>query len=353
VKPMKSLITWLTALALCLAATMSQSSPARADYMTNSQDAICTPHFAEWRNFSFDSDDPDPSTHRLDPRSGSLTQILSCKLGNHYVRINYLTERVRQPHCIGDQGYVSAWVDGVKIVNRETFANDQDVCDADQSKALISKIIVNRAMHLTLCRRADNGAGAESCTVVSLALAGKARDSAHDGPLVSSPDKIDLIKANSPVCRQIPADPLIMELPEEKLFGDRDYDPDNEANNSGTFAVDLDNDGVADTVTRQVAMFAGYSTADFSWQNGKTKQSLDFDEITKQTHAVPSNDYAVLHIGNSNYIYALGPADQSCYLESRCKDRSGEDTMLHLVAGDGSGHELCRWRPRGKPEERL
>ncbi len=351
---MKNVMTWLIAMVLCFAGSLSLTAPAHADMM-NSQDAICTPNFAEWRNYSFDNGQPNPAAHQIAPQDGSLTTILVCKLGNHFVRINYLTEPANGFDCgQGDQGYVSAWVDGVKIVSRALFANDRADCRGNAPATVTSKIIVNNLMHLTVCHRADDGQGDERCTVVPLTLAGRPRDPIYDGPLVTTPATIDLITNADPVCKQIPADPSTLELPEQKAAGDWEYDPNKDFEaNSKTFVVDLDNDGVADTVTRQASMFAGGDTVDFSWQNGKTKQSFEFDDITKLPSHVPSNFYAILRVENRNYLYGYSSPDQTCYLESLCKDRSSEDAVLYAVAGDGSGHELCRWRPRGKPEERL
>ncbi len=348
---MKRLIVWLMAVAIALAGNLGLSTPAHADYIMNSQDAICTPQAALWQNYIYDSDDPNPAKHTLDPQPGSLTQILTCHLGKHFVRINYLTEPQGPGDCEAvDQGYVSAWVDGVKVVNRETFANEGDTCGhSEVHAAVISKIKIDAQLRLTLCHRADNGDGAESCTEARLQLAGKPRNAIYDGPLVTSPDGVDLIMGTASFCTTLPGDPASLELPEEKAAGYTNFDAKDE--DQKAFKADIDNDGVLDTVTRRTASFAFHTTVDIVWQSGRTQQSYSVADAINSASII--EELEILRIDDRNYIYLPGMANMACYLEGQCADLSENESVLYRAASDGALDEMCRWRPRGKPEERL
>src|SRR6185312_8957018 len=150
---MKNIAWVLSAISLLIWGCLIPISPAKADYISNTQDAVCTRNFAEWRNYTHDNEDPDPATHEVSAPDGTTTRILACKIGVHYVRINYLMEPEGPGDCEAvEQGYVSAWVDGVRIVGREVFANGRDICGhaGDPPVPLITKIIVNSRMHLTV-----------------------------------------------------------------------------------------------------------------------------------------------------------------------------------------------------------
>ncbi len=327
-------MTFVRAVALIAAVISSlgiwHPVPAQADETVHSQDALCTANFAEWRSFSYDSEDPDPATHQIDPETDGV-KILSCRVGTHFIRINFVMDTPRPSGmCAGaDEGYISAWVDGVKVVNHETFVNDRDVC-ADETlapRALISKVIVNTLLHVTICRKAGNGYGDESCDVRPLVLAGKTRDAVHDGPLVRTmPGLVPIMRAD-PVCAAIPADPGTVENPAFTQAQGTQH-------GVITITADIDNDGTPDTLTGDPSAFAGYDIYEWHWQSGKSGQSYSIDEAIDSSGIGFPHDMLLLTLNNVNYVL----------LEN-------DDKRLYVIRSDGTARHLCDWLPRVLPEE--
>ncbi len=343
---MKNFAVVLAAISAMLLGLLS-SAPARADSLVNSQDAYCTQNFAEWRNYEFDSEDPDPATHELTAPEGTATQILSCKVGEHYVRINYISEPEGPGDCqAAAEGYVSAWVDGVSVVSRETFADERDTCGAfdRHPRWLITKIIFSRQLHLTVCHVLDDGTSKEVCKVQSLALDHRKSSPIYNGPLTRTKPGLDLISKSDEICRSID----IEKLPQNPLIPPLDYD---EIGQTQSYTLDIDNDGITDSLTRDVSEFAFHVTADWRWTSGKSGQSYSISEAIDSDRV--DEDFQILTVDGKNYVKLTKTIGEWCYMDGSCADLSGDDTILYRVSGDGAVHELCVWRPRRRPEERL
>lgn len=343
---MKNFAVILAAISTMFLADLS-SSPARADSLVNSQDAYCTQNFAEWRNYESDSDDPNPATHELTAPDGTLTQILSCKVGEHYVRINYLSEPEGPGDCQAvEEGFVSAWVDGVKVVSREAFADGRDTCGVSDRhpRRLITKIIFNRQLHLTICHVLDDGTSKEVCKVDNAVLDRRLSDPIYNGPLARTQPALDLLSQSDDLCHSID----VKKIPENPLIPQLDY---GQIGHTQTYALDIDNDGVIDRLTREVSEFAFHVTANWRWANGKTGQSYSIsDAIDRGT---VDDGLQIVTVNGHNYVKLTKTLGEWCYMEGRCADLSGDDITLYKVSGEGAVHELCVWRPRQRPEERL
>lgn len=345
---MKAIVWVLSVIGLLVCGCLGPISPAKADYITNTQDAVCTQSFAEWRNYTHDSEDPDLAMHQLSEPQGTTTQILSCKVGAHYVRVNYLMEPEGPGDCeAAEQGYVSAWVDGVRIVNRESFVNGRDTCGhaIDPPVPLITKIIVNSRMHLTVCHNVDtDNPRGEVCDVKSLVLDLSKSDPVYVGPLTRTPPALDLILKSDDICRSIDIEKYL----ENPLVSPID---DETSGTAQTYVIDIDNDGIPDSVTRKVWSVSFHLTSDWSWKSGRSGQIYSITDKIKSKEV--DKDVGILTINGNNYVEQINALGDWCYLEGKCADLSGEDRILYRVSSDGEIHELCVWRARRRPEERL
>ncbi len=125
--------------ALLLALTVETPAHAAAP-VKDAGTGGCFAHYAQW-----------PATDDATLPAGTYTRIQTCTLGGHQIRINSADWPVETYHCgaAGELGTVSVWVDGEKVVSSRDTGLASLCFDSDAK--LVSKIIVNDKLHLTVC----------------------------------------------------------------------------------------------------------------------------------------------------------------------------------------------------------
>ncbi len=367
---------WQIATGLALLAC-AQTAPAFAvpdkdpDYQVS-----CTANAAEW------TESVDASTHGNAPPSGvdvppgTFTHILVCAVAGHRVRMNFAEAPPSQYHCgATEDGGISVWVDDVKVVDKRSYGGYAD-CMADDGKGKdVYRIIVNRLMHLTVCRTPgefsspDTAATAPECALTDLsARLGKAQKDVATA-IVRTPPGLALTAGTDPVCHlldtRLQGHMLDDTDPVEAGYGLYSDYPKSEAPEHETYSLDIDNDGVADRLDYVYEPLGDSLTGVFSWQRGGKGPVLEingnntglFEWLGRFEGPV-----TFVRVKGKTYLYARDtalenamPSNDVARYEAAASTVPAPMATRHLLkAGSNGGFtDICDWSPRPRPEEFL
>lgn len=411
---MKFLISWPAV--ICLAFTVPSPAFAATAPADTAAHGGCFDHYAEWRR----DDDGAP----VPP--GTWTTIQTCTIAGHQIRINSAYWPTETYHCggAGPRGSVSAWVDGVKVVDNREYGLGA-LC-FEQDTRLITKIIVNDKLHLTVCealgaserdtpytpselKAGQNNVAItddedpdenqdyfiEQCTLTTVSPPSGATDAYFS---LRTPPGIALIDGGDAICPSVQAafttpqnsdelGPYATTLPsvldayrtdsvtlDGKPFATAS-DEDKAAGEITHYRLDVDNDGVADTLT-----FADKTDdsgmdypGQYSWTSGKTGQNFAITGEVLNTHVGWMTDLypdpvrdslTFVAAGGRIYLYrtvvgllsSFPDADVTEFERMTGAVEGGSavadgSRWLYELRPDGTARVACQWHARKRPEE--
>ena len=383
----------------------------------------CSDRGADWQAASVgDTPARQVPKGQVDTPKGTFVQIFTCVVAGHKVRMNFARWPVEDYHCgLTDDIALSAWVDGVKVVDKREAGNYHDCLgiDGPYKNLELWRVLVNDRMHLTVCDRLidsdedkprsasdipqgqteemaqnDNGDTyyfLSQCTLTDLSAQPPAVDPWFDGQTVKrTPPTLDLMVNQAQFCPTLTPAFLSDSIPQvddalppyrqtRLTLDGKDYDtadPDDKAGEVATYAVDIDNDGVADTVTysEQLASQAPEFEypGQYSWHSGKTGQ--DFAVSGAMLHTLTRwagprdedpirDDMTFMQIEGKFYLYKADNGFISSYpnvdaagveaMDGASYVDSGPSRHIYELQDDGTAKELCAWKARKRPEEFL
>lgn len=394
-----------------------------ADGDTPYYGVACGDHSADWQAAAAGNTATRqvPSGQVATPK-GTFTQIFTCVVGGHKVRMNFALWPVEGYHCgVVDNIRLSAWVDGVKVVdNRQAGGYDSCMApDAAANNMELWRVLIDDEMHLTVCDRlidseqpdphaADDikpGQSEEAavnengetyyylsqCSLTDLSAQPQGKDPYFDGTNVKrTPPTLDLAVSHADFCPTLTTAFLSDQIPQvddalppyrktRLTLDGKDYDTapeDDKAGEVATFAVDIDNDGVDDTVTYSEQLAAdnpdfGYP-GQYSWHSGKAGQ--DF-AVTGKLLATPvrwgstpdqdpiRDDMTFIDIAGKFYLYKADTGFISGFpnfdvagveaIDGAIPGDPASTRHIYELHNDGTAVELCAWNAHKRPEEFL
>ncbi len=391
---MKRVFLSLISLAWLICTVAVLPAPAIADESGTDFETACTPTHAEFNTFNvvrddgspFQREDGKPYIEHDNPNEypGLFTHIFTCKVDGHFVRINFFSALSQHMCGAALQGHVSVWVDGVKIVNDASWG-DYGACMTDVSGGhatahTLNKIMFNKMRHLTICYddlKWDSKDGATTgsapiCNITDLSKLKPNKKSVYYGDVKLTPPSLVLASDKAVFCKLAtqqlngphPDQGILMPLREATPQPKTDEQKDE--GYEQTFILDIDNDGVADTVTYKGMgneFLSGYGHT-FTWVSGKTQKPYDMKEnwLTRNTSFLNVDDvqsFRFVKIAGRTYAYQENDDLQMMGMRSDeeigASDPDGKETTHHIVElhNDGTITEVCSWRPRQRPEEYL
>jgi len=376
----------------------------------------CTAHHADWQ---MSEASLTPPTGTVDTPEGTYVQIFGCEVGGHTVRVNSAVWPVPDAHCgATDDVKVSAWVDGTPVVTNRQAGYYDNCMGAQNSDWKLWRVLVNDRLHLTTCERridsdretpytsAELKPGETSvqgrddndnqvwfvsrCTLEPL-VAGQGNDPWFDGKTVKrTPPAVELAAGTADACTVLtPAfaetDPAILRsalaarrLTHTTIDGkpfDQASQDDKDKGEIATYRLDVDNDGIIDTVTSRDLHPDGEALdfpAQLSWTSGASGKAVELGGSTLKTgmswmsHAYADpvrDDVGFIAVGGKIYVYKADVLLVSSFIIGDAKaleavrgaqDWSTEATRhLYELHPDGTATEICGWRARKRPEEFL
>jgi hypothetical protein len=411
---MKVMVIWLVALMLLVVAPEPVFAAEPPDLTAGRSG--CFAHYAEWsRN--------DDSAH-VPP--GTWTRIRTCTVGGHKVRINTADWPVASYQCGagGPIGRVSAWVDGEKVVSNGEIGTGAFCFDSDAK--LVTRIIVNDQMHLTVCKALGSsrrekpytkseltvGQRAiaifdeqgdetddfiEQCSLTQLSRSAGATDAYFN---LRTPPGLALSAGSDAMCPTVQAQ-FVSPAPNESelgyyatalpsaldayktntvTLGGKPYDSASAVEKAPGkithYALDVDHDGVADTLTfTEKNDDSGVEyPGQYSWTSGASGKSFNVTgsllkagvQWTTDLYPDPVRDAtAFVAAGGKVWLYRAEVGLQSSYPtydveEMEIRDGAideGDDIYgtrwLYELRPDGTARLACKWHARKRPEEFL
>ncbi len=366
---------------------------------------------------------PTPPKGQVDVPKGTQTGIFGCVVGGHAVRIDFTRWPVPDYHCGGTEDIeVSAWLDGASVVGKREAGDYANCMGEANSDWRVWRVLINDRMHLTICERligserdkpyaandlkpgesSVQGTNGENdtvylkgrCTLTALLLDGHGHDPYFDGKTIRrTPSAVELSSGTAEVCNALTpamnaANPaaLLSALTGHQIThttaDGKPYDSagkaDRDTGEIVTYRLDVDNDGVTDTVTyRDISrMGDDGDTVDFpgqySWTSGKTGKTVELGgsalnigwRWTSNVYADPIRDETrFIATGGRIYLYKADNLLVNSFI-------NGDVAALEAVAGAqdwntassrhlyelhryGTVTEICSWRARKRPEEFL
>ena len=415
---MRGIAAALAMLLLVFVGSVAASGPAAA--ITPDYGVACSPHAADWQMADASAT---PPKGRVDIPKGTTAAILGCVVGGHTVRINSVEWWAPDDHCGGtDDIQVSAWVDGLKIVDKREAGDYANCIGGSSSDWQVWRVLINDRMHLTLCERkigSDSdtpfpaaqlkpgetqvlGTGGEGnhvymigrCTLTQITPPAGGHDPYFDGKAIRrTPPTVELATGKAEVCRALTpamnaATPLALRSILEgravthTTGNGKPYDTAAEADRDtgeiATYRLDVDNDGVPDTVTyRDISQLGGDGDdvdfpGQYSWTSGKTGKTVDLGASalkvdwrwTSKVYTDPLRDLTrFIAIGGRVYLYKADNFLVSSFIrddvialerESGAQDWNDQASRhLYALHPDGTVTQICSWRARKRPEEFL
>ncbi len=356
---------WFWALVMALSLQMAGGLPARADTVDSGAAwARCTADAATWTS----ADDPDAQA--IDMPRGTSTEIFACPVAGHLVRMNFASFWQPHYHCGEiEDGTISVWVDGVKVVDRREYDGYAACMDLPEAKQVVYKIIVNRRMHMTVCATRGEADEAKNCDLTDLS-----RRLPKPNPKVSAvirrtPPGLNLVKAGAPVCRALDArlqgHMLDDTDPVTAAYGVHSNMDDLADGKPVTYALDIDNDGVPDQLTLGLSGDNEIDLDRLSWRRGGEGADMAID-----AQAVAGTDLrgslvdfvTFVRVDGKTYLYKRDNSVGNA-LPGQAPDdwEAGVGTSPQPVAtrhlltagADGRFSEVCAWAPKPRPEEFL
>ena len=396
---------------------------ANPDANTGYYGVACSDHGADWQAASAGN-----TVTRQVPKGqvatpkGTFVQIFTCVVAGHKVRMNFAEWPVPTYQCgASDNISLSAWVDGVKVVDNRQVGDYDDCMRADSfyTNQQLWRVLLNDKMQLTECDRVigsdtdaprpaseiQSGQTEEmarndnddvyyflsQCTVNDLSEQVAGNDPWFDGTSVRrTPPMLELVVNQAGFCPTLtPAflsdktpqvDDALPPYRKTRLTLDGpDYDtapPDDKAGEVATFAVDIDNDGVADTVTYSEQLAGDDPEGDYpgqySWHSGKTGKDIDVTAtlLNAPVHwgVTPGqdpirDDMTFIEIAGRFYLYKADNGFVSGFTSVGADGVEAEDGAtdgdtapsrhIYTLHNDGTATELCAWKAVKRPEEFL
>lgn len=420
------MMRFLSILAVVAGLLMAQpvcAQDANPDANTGYYGVACSDHDADWQAASAGAttDRKLPSGQVATPK-GTFTQIFTCTVAGHKVRMNFALRPVSGFHCgYTDDIRISAWVDGVKVIDNRQ-AGDYDACmtpDAPANNLEIWRVLVDDKMRLTMCDRlidseqtaphaaadikpgqseekAENENGEtyyylSQCRLTDLSGQTAVIDPWFDGTSVKrTPPTLDLAINTAAFCPSLTPVFLSNKTPQvddalppyrktRLTLDGLDYDTapmDDKAGEVATFAVDIDNDGVADTVTYSEQLAGedpdGDYPGQYSWHSGKTGKDIvvtatllnapvhwsatpDQDPIRDDTTFIDIEGRFYLYKADNGFVdgFTSVGADGVEAEDGATDGDTAPSRHIYELHNDGTAMELCAWKAHKRPEEFL
>lgn len=330
---------------------------------------------------------------------GTSTSITNCMISGHPVRINATIVGVAgdTEGCkFANSGLVSAWVDGVKVMDRR-YTDGPGWCEDGKAK-LVNAISIDDRLNLTLCET----------------LPGTIRGDAYpDNDIeITDPASGTMVHARSActttaLATPATADPLyglrtppglvndMADSNDCSAFTEAFHDPDTymlgsvldsyetgilaldgtpyetasseeEAKGSITqYQIELDGDDVADTVSKTETSHAdGMSSVSYSWRHGASGQDyrIDAARLGVTGDVDDLTGLAFVNINGNIYLYYTvfdaGSDGGSFLAKTETEYGARDDATLfgftrraYRLLPDGTAKVVCQWSPRKRPEE--
>ncbi len=347
--------------------------PARAD-MDETFRVDCTHDYAEW-TWSDARLDPSPTAHVATKPKNTSTYIFACRMGVHDVRMNFDSQPWPWGHCGGvDIDHLSVWVDGAKIVDNRQIG-EMSACQHGNDP-VPNKIIINDKLRLTMCEiDVSSEAPPPPCRLTTLDLSGKPKDARRTGNVVRTEPALLLVDDRAPaLCRTLTeeANLSLREGDDDDIYwkhGMKDVytsqDDDQDFPRGKAFTLDVDNDGVPDTLATTV----GRSLRQFAWRSGASGKTMTVDttllgyENTNYFAGEVSDFLGFVRISGKTYLYegdfgliSNYPGVPTAEIDAMNGAAPGPQSPTHrlfALTPDGRADLICSWAPRQRPEEYL
>ncbi|ESQ79889.1 hypothetical protein [Asticcacaulis sp. YBE204] len=359
-----------------LAISLSLISPAagHADVVKWDSRTLCSASYAQWawRNPNLDVD-TEPSTTDV---KGLYTNILTCTVGGHHVRINWRAEPNPFYRCgATENGILSAWVDGVKVVDKAAYG-DYQACQGGDTKTLV-KLIINKQLNLTLCVGDPFDSDTKpDCALTPLDLKDKPREALYAAPLKATPPALILHTIRESICDALTPDlnrqtedPIALKvlIGTTSNFG-KDIDLfDLDKPIDRTFTADIDNDNKTDHLRLHFEPTRRNIPGIFSWQSGAQGREIVIDgralgdknpdtELIDDLRFVKLNGRVYLYrltLSLTNGFVGIETGEVEAYFATLPDLSAVETRQLYELSPDGKIKPLCGWSPRQRPEEYL
>ncbi|MDC7682452.1 hypothetical protein PQU92_04145 [Asticcacaulis sp. BYS171W] len=363
-------------LILFMAIGLSLIAPAagHADVAKWDSRTLCSASYAQW---AWSNPNPDediqPSTTGT---KGVYTNILACTVGDHHVRINWRTKPNPLYRCgATENGILSAWVDGVKVVDKAAYG-DYQACQGGDARTLV-KLIINKQLNLTLCVGDPFDSDVKpDCTLTPLILNKKPREAVYAAPLKPTPPALILRTRRNSVCDALTTDlnrqtkdPIAASAlagPPSNFGKDIDlFELDTPIDR--TFSADIDNDGTADRLRLHFEPTKRNIPGVFSWQSAARGRDTVIDgralgdktpdtELIDDLRFVKLNGRTYLYrltLGRTNGFVGIETGEVEAYFATLADLAAVETRQLYELSPDGKIRPLCGWSPRQRPEEYL
>lgn len=359
-------------LGLFISVMAATVAPAQAQIVIG-HGTLCTAANAQFNTFEVEDDKRlDGKPYRFDRHSPLLrgeTQITACEVDGHFIRINVAAFMPGRGPCGAIPfGFVSVWLDGVKVVDRREW-NEHEQClavlasYADSDTVRVSRIIVNDRLHLTVCQKDSKVPDkAEACELSDLSGGRPDPESLYYGPVKRTPHVWRLVTGPQDPCavvtRQLNGPAPDGGVLRAVLAGSKDLqglgiDP------VRSYSLDVDNDGRVDTVDLSV-MGGG----DWDWR-GPDLQTFSlrkaWPEDEELLTAMHPDSFRFVRIGGRIYAWHInderrgfGHVSDGEVGANLFGDMDGVTTR-HLIElhNDGTATTVCAWTPLPHPEEFL
>lgn len=329
----------------------------------------CDADLGRWSPIPRGGDDFEP----LETPPNTATAIWSCRVGGRLLVVKALLQWRGVGECSGTvMGMVSAWVDGVKLVDRESTGDSEECLPGDGSRPRLDYISLTPKGGLRVCQE-DFAEGYRPRQVCRNRRLSGQPDPAYLPPDHITPPGVVLISGTSPLCEAVTPE-LGVDGPagDPSLLAKAVPTTEGWANSVLYFededrpvTFDMDNDGRPDLIEMRAAMKVHGQVGQFYWrpQGADRERAWTPPDLLGAEESEGSRDYVAygyrpVTLNGRAYLYVRERPAFEERLDPEVSDGGipgplARTRALMELRPDGTASILCVWGPRPRPEEFL